>query len=204
MGFKTFFRTSMHSRCICKKTNFVEQNKIMDKKWVCIEITHRYNKTQHVTTLKKYLKKFFSQQQILFLGNTLDDENFKNVMDGYFFVQCNDLTPYLQSFKQSKYINNVLIDFQQIAYISDQQISQMVLTFNQKNQNRKNMFKLGDVVKVQKGVFKNLYAVVTQVINQKQILGVFKFVSGYRIQRLTVDNCQYKNNFFDVVRVAYK
>ena len=69
---------------------------------------------------------------------------------------------------------------------------------------RKNMFKLGDVVKVQKGVFKNLYAVVTQVINQKQILGVFKFISGYRIQRLTVDNCQYKNNFFDVVRVAYK
>ena len=174
----------------------------MDKKWVCVEITHRYNKTQHVITLKNFLRKLFSDQQILFLGNTLDDQNFNNVLDGYFFIQCNDIQPYIQNFKQSKYINNVLINYEQIAYIDDVQVQQMVDKFNETNQSRQSMFHFGDVVKIKKGMFKNLYGIVNQVIDQFQVIVVFKFISGYRYQRVAVDNCEYKNNFFDVVRVG--
>lgn len=178
------------------------KNKVDDKKWICVQITHRYNKTQHVSTIKNFLKKMFKNQQILFLGNQLDDQNFSNAMDGYFFIQCNDASKYIETFKQSKYINNILINFDQIAYISNKQVEDMVKNFNQKNKKRQNQFFLGDIVKIKKGMFKNLYAMVVQAKNDLQVIVVFKFISGYRFQKMTIDNCQYKNNLFDIVRVS--
>lgn len=173
-----------------------------NKKWICVQVTHRYNKSQHVKTVKNFLLKMFSNQKILFLGSQLDDQNFNNVMDGYFFIQCNDITPYLQTFKNSKYINNILITFDSIKYIDDEQIQSMLRAYEVKYDSRKNQLMYGDVVKVKKGMFKNLYAIVTEIKNEHEIIGVFKFISGYRFQKLDVDNCQKQNNFFDFVRVG--
>lgn len=172
------------------------------KKWVCVQVTHRYNKSQHVKTVKNFLHNMFSDQQILFLGSQLDDQNFNNVMDGYFFIQCNDISPYIDKFKNSKYINNILITFDAVKYIDDKQIQQMLKAYQIKYDNRKNQLRFGDIVKVKKGMFKNLYAVVNQIKNQHEIIGLFKFVSGYRLQRLDVDNCEKQNNLFDFVRVS--
>ena len=185
----------------------MDKNKELDqkksvKKWVCVEITHRYNKTQHVITLKNYLKNMFKNEQILFLGNNLDNQNFNNAMDGYFFIQCNDIQKYIETFRQSKYINNILINFDQIVYIDDAQVQSMISNFYDNNKNRKNEFRFGDIVRVKKGMFKNLYGIVIQAKNDLQILTCFKFISGYRLQIMTVDNCQYENNLFDVVRVG--
>ena len=173
-----------------------------NKKWVCVEVTHRYNKSEHVKTVKNFLQQMFSQQQILFLGSDLDDQNFNNVMDGYFFIQCNDIQPHVQVLKNSKYINNILITFDSIRYIQDCQVQEMLKAYQQKYDSRKNELRYGDVVKVKKGMFKNLYAIVNQIKNQHEIIGVFKFISGYRFQKLDVDNCEKQNNFFDFVRVA--
>ena len=78
----------------------------------------------------------------------------------------------------------------------------MLKAYQQKYDSRKNELRYGDVVKVKKGMFKNLYAIVNQIKNQHEIIGVFKFISGYRFQKLDVDNCEKQNNFFDFVRVA--
>lgn len=173
-----------------------------NKKWICVEVTHRYNKSQHVKTVKNFLYNMFSEQKILFLGSDLDDQNFNNVMDGYFFIQCNDISPYLEALKTSKYINNILITFDSVRYIDDCQVQAMVKAYQIKYDNRKNQLRYGDVVKVKKGMFKNLYAIVCQIKNQHEIIGLFKFISGYRLQKIDVDNCEKQNNFFDIVRVA--
>ena len=172
------------------------------KKWVCLEITHRYNKSQHVKTVKKFLSSMFSPEQILFLGSQLDEQNFNNVMDGYFFIQCNNIQPYIDRFKNSKYINNALITFDHIQYIDDSQIQTMVKNYNDNYNSRENQLKYGDIVKVKKGMFKNLYAVVTQLKNEHQIMAVFKFISGYRFQKLDVDNCEKQSNLFDIIKVS--
>jgi hypothetical protein len=31
-----------------------------NKKWVCVEVTHRYNKSEHVKTVKNFLQQMFS------------------------------------------------------------------------------------------------------------------------------------------------
>lgn len=173
-----------------------------NKKWLCVEVTHRYNKSQHVKTVKNFLSQMFSEQQILFLGSELDDQNFNNVMDGYFFIQCNDIAPYLEQLKQSKYINNILITFDSVRYIDDCQVQEMLKAYEVKYDSRKNQLKYGDVVKVKKGMFKNLYAIVTEIKNEHEIVGVFKFISGYRFEKLDVDNCEKQNNLFDFVRVS--
>lgn len=180
----------------------MEKNIPLDQKWVCVQVTHRYNKTQHVKTVKSFLKTLFTDDKVLFLGSQLDNQNFNNVMEGYFFIQCDDITPYIQIFRNSKYINNILVDFQRIEYISGQQIANMVKQYELAYDNRKNHLKYGDVVKIKKGMFKNLYAIVVQVKNQHQIIGVFKFISGYRFQLIDLDNCEKCNNLFDFVRVA--
>lgn len=178
------------------------KNNPNSKKWVCLEITHRYNKSQHVKTVKKFLYNMFTPQQILFLGSQLDEQNFNNVMDGYFFIQCNNLEPYIDKLKNSKYINNVLINFQHIQYIDDSQIQAMLNNYNENYNNRQNELSYGDIVKVKKGMFKNLYAVVTELKNEHQIMAVFKFISGYRFQKLDVDNCQKQGNLFNIIKVA--
>jgi hypothetical protein len=51
-------------------------------------------------------------------------------------------------------------------------------------------------------MFKNLYAIVTEIKNEHEIIGAYKFISGYRFEKLDVDNCEKQNNLFDFVRVA--
>lgn len=180
----------------------MEENNKQNKKWICVQITHRYNKSQHVKTVKNFLYTMFQPQKILFLGSSLDEQNFNNVMDGYFFIQCNEVQPFLQVLKNSKYINNILISFDRVHYIDDCQVMNMVRQYQKKYDSRQNQLKYGDVVKVKKGMFKNLYAVVNQIKNQHQVVGVFKFVSGYRLEKLDVDNCEKQNNLFDFIKVA--
>ena len=78
----------------------------------------------------------------------------------------------------------------------------MVKNYNDNYNSRENQLKYGDIVKVKKGMFKNLYAVVTQLKNEHQIMAVFKFISGYRFQKLDVDNCEKQSNLFDIIKVS--
>jgi hypothetical protein len=53
-------------------------------------------------------------------------------MDGYFFIQSDNVERYVDIFKQSKYINNVLINFDSISYIDDSEIQEMLFNYNNK------------------------------------------------------------------------
>lgn len=170
------------------------------KKWICIEVTHRYNKNEHCKTIREFLKNIFPQNEILFVGNDLGDGNFKNALDGYFFVQCNDASPYVDILKNSKYISNILVSYDQISYIDDEEIKTLINTYDEKCNESIFSYKLGDIVKIKSGMFKNLYAMVVNAERKDEMKVVFKFISGYRFENIKLDNCELKNNFFDYIR----
>ena len=175
-------------------------SEIKQKKWICVQITHRYNKSEHVKTVKDFLHSVFSKSKILFVGKDLGDNNFKNALDGYFFIECDDARKYIDVFKNSKYINNILISYENIVYISDKQIQTMVGDYEAKLLAEIHTYKIGDVIKVKTGMFKNLYGVVINAEKHDELTIVLKFISGYRFQTVKVENCEPFQNFFDLVR----
>ncbi len=179
----------------------IKNAKAQMKKWICVEVTHRYNKSEHCKTIKEFLKNLFPVNEILFVGNDLGDGNFKNALDGYFFIQCDDAAKYIDVFKNSKYISNILVSYDQISYIDDSEIRTLLETYDEKCKDEVFSYKLGDIVKIKSGMFKNLYAMVVNSTKVNELTVMFKFISGYRFENIKNDNCELKNNFFDYIRV---
>ena len=76
----------------------------------------------------------------------------------------------------------------------------MVDDYEQKLLAEVHTYKIGDVIKVKTGMFKNLYGVVINSEKKDELTIMLKFISGYRFQNIKVENCEPFQNFLDIVR----
>jgi len=177
-----------------------------ESKWVCLSINERYSSYLYHEQVKNGICKIFekeSDEDVLFVGNTLEEGIIENALETYVFVKCEDICKYRFQLEKSRYIKTILNSFNSIVFISELEIEALKKDWAKKKQEEDIVFFYGDIVNVKRGVYEKLNGIIIDKKNKKEMVVLFKFSVGYRIVNLHNDNLVKKNNVFEIIKVPY-
>ena len=183
-----------------------EKNEDSVSRWVCLSINERYNSYIYHSQVKKSIEKTFNgnAEEILFVGNLLEDGMIENALDTYVFVKCFNIYDYISRLEKSRYIKTVLNSYHNVVFISELEIKELKRDWEDKKKNSDSVFFYGDIVHVKKGVYEKLNGIIIDKYSDDEMAVLFKFHVGYRIANLHNDNLTVNGNIFKTIKVPRK
>ena len=177
-----------------------------ESKWICLSINERYNSYIYYNQVKDGIEKTFGDicEEILFVGDTLEDNHVDNILETYVFVKCRDIKKIKPELEKSKYIKTILNSFENVVFIKDKEINALKADWKRKKKDSSIVFFYGDIVTVKKGIYSELNGIIIDKKNKDEMIVLFKFNVGYRIVELHNDNLIRKKNIFETIKVPYK
>jgi len=174
----------------------------LNEKWVCININERYCHLSYYKAIKEELKNIFQDDlhEILFIGNTIEDNIQENMLETYIFIKCSNVYSYCSQMETSKYFKTILSTYSNVNFISDMEIELMRQDWKAKQKEQRVALFFGDIVLVKEGLYKDLYGVLIDKNEDKYIV-IFRLCNGYCTSQFNECNLIKDKNIFDFVKV---
>lgn len=165
----------------------------MSKQWIAFLLKDKHSSDQDKQNLKKQIINCFNRKQdeVCYISTN------SNVgLAYYFFVKEYDCDNDMRNILQSN--RDAFQSYDQHTRISQQQLLQMIRDITQC---KRGYIKFGDLVKIQSGIYNNLYGIVLrQNRNNKLDVGI-KFCFGSIIQSYDANDLNVIGNIFNYIKV---
>lgn len=176
---------------------------MVESKWICLIVRERYKRNIEFPNALNAIKEILSSDciHILFLGSKLYKNVYDNELDGYVFVKCKNIDKHLSELKQSRFIENVLNSYDNIQFVANEEIRDMIRDWKGVVKKKKIDSKIlyGDVVYVKNGKYSDLNGIIVSN-NDSSYTVSFKFNFGFVNDIVFFNNIEKKTNIFEVIK----
>lgn len=173
-----------------RKNNHVSVADV-EYKWICLLVNHNFLR-RNSRSVEDEARRVFGKDM---LGFEIMPEPAEEL---YAFVKVRDYPKYIEKLRQSSAVKSVLASFENPSLLSDVEVQEFIESATPIQDLRQ--FRIGDVVRVQKGWLSNLVGMVVGISPRNKYSVLFKFHIRQFRNVLKAQDLMFLSNIFSVMR----